>query len=129
MIMSTQGKRLRSLASSMAVLIVFGLIATATVSRAARTSASSITVVNNSTLAIRHIYLSPPDNDNWGPDQLNESSLATGGSFSLSDVSCSQGSIKVIAEDENGCFFYYTTACTADSTWTISSSSTPDCGN
>jgi hypothetical protein len=67
------------------------------------------------------------DQDNWGDDQLNNSSIASGASFTLSGV-CSEGSIKVIAEDQNGCFFYKTASCSADSTWTITSDSTPDCG-
>jgi hypothetical protein len=129
MTMNTKGRRLRGFAWSGAFLIIPVLLASATVSHAGRTLGSRITVVNNSALEIRHIYLSPPDSDNWGPDQLNDSTIGTGGSFALNDVSCAQGSITVIAEDQNGCFFYNTTACTADATWTISNSATPDCGN
>src|ERR1044072_9149280 len=31
----------------------------------------TITVNNNSSREIRHLYLSPANNDNWGPDQLD----------------------------------------------------------
>src|SRR6185295_2675035 len=52
------------------LVAVFGaLTALAPLSGAAPTSLS-ITVVNNSSWEIRHLYLSPADNDNWGVDQL-----------------------------------------------------------
>ena len=96
----------------------------------ARTSVISVTVTNNSTgLEIKHIFLSPTDIDKWGPDQLNDSTIAPGGSTTLSNVSCDAANIKVIAEDQNGCFLYQTVACGADSSWTITNDATPDCGN
>lgn len=122
-------RRLRGLSWAVTFLIALGLLTIAAASGAGRTTSSTITVVNNSTLEIRHLYLSPTDSDNWGSDRLGDSSIAPAGSFALSDVSCEQGSIKVIAEDQNGCFFYNTTTCTADSTWTIAANATPDCGN
>ena len=90
----------------------------------------AITIVNNSNREIRHVFLSPPDQNNWGPDQLGNSVIsANGGSFTLSNVSCNGPSIKVIAEDHDGCFFYQVVSCSENSTWTITNSSTPDCGN
>ena len=121
--------RLRSVSWSVALLIILGILATVTASRVARASLSSITVVNSSTsLEIRHLYLSPVDQDNWGPDQLGNSTIATGGSFALNGVTCSD-TIKVIAEDQNGCFLYKTVSCADDLTWTIGNDATPDCGN
>jgi hypothetical protein len=122
------GTRLRGV-WSVAFLITLSLLTTATASRIGRVSVAGITVANNSGLEIRHLYLSPVDQDNWGPDQLNNSTIASGASFTLNDVACAQGSIKVIAEDLNGCFFYKTTNCTDNVTWTIESNATPDCGN
>lgn len=124
----SDSKRLRTF--SWCAVITLVLLASVTASLAGRAPSSSITIVNNSSNAIRHVYLSPVDNDNWGPDQLNDSAtIASGASFTINDVSCGQGSIKVIAEDQNGCFLYNTTDCTANSTWTIASNATPDCGN
>ena len=87
---------------------------------------SSITVVNNSGLTIRHLYLSPPDQNNWSADQLNESSIGPGGSFTLSNVSC-EGSIRVIGEDQDGCFLSAVVSCSGDATWTIPANATRDC--
>jgi hypothetical protein len=94
-----------------------------------RAQAVSIQVVNNSNLEIRHLYLSPVDSDDWGPDQLNGTVVHNGESFTLQNVTSSQSSIKVVAEDQNGCFFYGVVSTSQDSSWTITNSSTPSCGN
>ena len=122
-----ESKRLRTISWGMATAVC--LLAALTATRTGRTSSTSgIAVTNNSTLEIRHLYLSPTTEENWGPDQLDGATVAPNGSFTISNVSCSQGSIKVIAEDQNGCFFYKTVECSSDSTWTIASDATPDCG-
>ena len=113
------------------VLTLFGILATVPLLSSARTTATmSITVVNNSSRDIRHVYLSPSNQDNWGPDQLGGAMIAAGGgSYTLNDVACSQNDIKVIAEDQNGCFLYQIVSCGQDATWTITNAATPDCGN
>jgi hypothetical protein len=95
----------------------------------ARTASTSITIVNNSAREIKHVYLSSTSQDNWGPDQLNNSVISTGGSFQLSNVSCSAADIKVIAENEDGCFYYHVASCGMSESWTIASDAAPDCGN
>ena len=113
------------------VLIVIGIFAAAPLLSGARTPVTtSITVVNNSSREIRHVYLSPTNQDNWGPDQLYGASIGSGGgSYTLSNVSCEQANIKVITEDQNGCFLYQVVACGQSSTWTITNNATPDCGS
>jgi hypothetical protein len=91
---------------------------------------TNVTIVNGSTsMEIHHVYLSPVDNNNWSGDQLDGRVITNGSSFTLNNVSCDSGSVKVIAEDKNGCFLYQTVTCGENSTWTITNSSTPDCGN
>lgn len=87
---------------------------------------SSITVVNDSGLTIRHLYLSPPDQNNWSSDQLNDATIGPGGSFTLSNVSC-EGSIRVIGEDQDGCFLSAVVSCSGEVTWTIPANATRDC--
>ena len=88
---------------------------------------TTVTIVNNTNTEIRHVYLSASDN-NWGPDQLNNSVIAIGGSHAL-NLSCEGASIKVIAEDEGGCFYYEVVSCSENATWTINNNSARDCGN
>jgi hypothetical protein len=91
---------------------------------------TAITIVNNSNREIRHVFLSAPDSNNWGSDQLVNSVIApNGGSFTISNVSCGGSSIKVIAEDQDGCFSYQVVSCSENATWTITSGTTRDCGN
>src|SRR2546423_4844235 len=94
-----------------------------------RAQPASIRVVNNSALEIRHLYLSPSDRDDWGADQLDHASIRTGETFTLNNVSCNQSEIKLIAEDQNGCFVSQVVACADNSSWTIPAGVTPNCGN
>jgi hypothetical protein len=96
-------------------------------SRSAATT--SISVVNNSSREIRHLYLAAADQDNWGPDQLNETVLRTGDSFVLNNVTCSGGQVKVVSEDKDGCFLSTVVSCATDAAWTITNDATPNCGN
>ena len=90
---------------------------------------TAITIVNNSNREIRHVFLSAPDQNNWGPDQLGNSVISANGGSVTINASCDGPSIKVIAEDHQGCFFYQVVSCSENATWTISNSATPDCGN
>ena len=111
------------------ILIIVGLLATVPwLSGACARSTINITIVNNSRWEIRHVYLALGDPNNWGPDQLNGSTISSGGSFTLSNISCNGASIRVITEDQNGCFLYNTVSCGDNATWTITNDATPDCG-
>lgn len=96
-----------------------------TIPARARSLTSNITVVNNSSREIRHLYLSAPDSDNWGPDQLHDAAITPSNSFTLR---CDQASVKVIAEDQDGCFIYQVVSCSSDTSWTITNDSPRDCG-
>ena len=110
-------------------LLALMMLASMTLLVTARTrSTISITINNNSQREIRHLYLAPGDPNNWGPDQLGNSRISPGGTFTLNNVSCNGASIRVIAEDQNGCFLYTNVSCSDNATWTITDSATPDCG-
>ena len=96
----------------------------------ARADGNSINVTNNSSRRMLHLYLSATDIENWGPDQLNDASLRPGQSFTLSNVGCaSDASVKVIAEDVDGCFVSTIVSCSENAVWTITDDAAPDCGN
>ena len=88
----------------------------------------TINVVNNSAWEIRHLYLSPADNDNWGADQLNGSSINPGTTRSL-NVSWNQSSVKLVAEDRDGCFLQTTVEASGTPVWTITSDTPRNCGD
>lgn len=86
----------------------------------------SITVVNNSNWEIRRLYLAPANTDNWGADQLGQSPISPGGTRTL-NVSWDQSTIKLVGEDQDGCFVTTTVEVT-NATWTITSNAARDCG-
>ena len=111
------------------VMLVFAVFACLPLLLKAHAAGTSITIANNSSREIRHVYLSAANGDNWGPDQLTGAIPAGGGSFTLGNLSCSGSGVKVIAEDQNGCFLYQVVTCDASVTWTITNDTVPDCGN
>jgi hypothetical protein len=116
--------------SLVALAICVGIMVCAPLMSAAPMPSTSITIVNNSSREVRHVYLSAPDQNNWGSDQLVNSVIpANGGSFTISNVSCSGSTIKVIAEDQDGCFSYQVVSCSEGATWTITNDTARDCGN
>ena len=94
----------------------------------ARTTTINLTVVNNTSGEIRHLFLSPPDSNNWSSDQLNDSAIAPSQSATVT-VSCDQANTRLIAEDHDGCFIYQVVSCSSDISWTITNDTVRDCGN
>ena len=91
-------------------------------------SSTSINIVNNSNRVIRYVYLSHVNVDDWSGDQLGGSGISPGQSSTVSNFSCDQQQIKVIGEDQDGCFLSTVIACGADATWTITNDTAADCG-
>src|SRR5215208_3133233 len=129
--MRTRLRKSRLLITSLSVLGIFvGMMVCGPLLSKAYAPSTAITIVNNSSREIRHVYLSAPDQNNWGSDQLMNSVISpNGGSATLGSVSCGGSSIKVIAEDQDGCFIYQVVTCSENVTWTIASNATRDCGN
>ncbi|HXD31204.1 MAG TPA: hypothetical protein VN643_08810 [Pyrinomonadaceae bacterium] len=112
------------------LLLVAVLVALSTLATLSGASAPplTITVVNNSGWEIRSLYLSPVNSDNWGPDQLNESSISPGATRTL-NTSWDQSTVKLVAEDQDGCFMQATVEASGNPVWTIASDATRNCGN
>ncbi|MDQ5846820.1 MAG: hypothetical protein M3539_16160 [Acidobacteriota bacterium] len=112
------------------VILSIALLALAGFSSAstATTSVStSINIVNNSNREIRNVYLSHVNANDWGANQLGNSTIAPGQSFSL-NVACDQQQVKVIAEDQDGCFLSTIVNCGDSATWTITDGTARNCG-
>jgi hypothetical protein len=120
---------LRSRQQLCVLLAIAFVVAAIPLISCAQTQTPKITITNNSSLEIKHLYLSPVDSEDWGPDQLNGSVINAGQSYTLNIATCTDSSIKLISEDQNGCFLRHTVACSGDAAWTISNSDAPDCGN
>ena len=111
------------------IILCVGLFALAAISTAS-TPTTSVNIVNNSSREIRNVYLSHVDADDWSGDQLSDgATIAPGNSFNLSNVACDQQQVRVIAEDQDGCFLSTVTTCGSSSTWTITNDTARDCGS
>ena len=108
-------------------LSLFALAALAVLS-SARTTTTSVSIVNDSSKEIRNVYLSHVNADDWGDNQLSNGSIAPGQSYNLSNIACDQQQVKVIGEDQDGCFASTVVTCGEAATWTITNSTARDCG-
>lgn len=116
--------------TSLVVLAVFvGVMVCGPLLSKAHAPATAITIVNNSGREVRHVFLSAPDSNNWSADQLGSSVISANGGSVTINASCDGPSIKVIAEDQDGCFSYQVVSCSENATWTITNSTARDCGN
>jgi len=90
---------------------------------------TSVNIVNNSGREIRHIYLSHVNTDDWSRNQLTDDAfISPGQSFTLGDLACDAQQVKVIAEDQDGCFLSTVVNCGDNATWTVTDSTARDCG-
>ena len=124
-------KNLRNVSfrTNLLLVVLVALICTAgSLTSLASAPPLTITVTNNSSREIRHFYLSPASNDNWGPDQLNNSSIGPGASRQL-NVSWEQSTVKLVAEDQDGCFSSMTVEASGEPSWTIDNNTSRNCGN
>src|SRR5205807_3494093 len=96
-----------------------------------RTTASSVNIVNNSTSRqIVHVYLSHVDANDWSGNQLGDTTtIGPGQSSTVSNFTCDQQQIKVIGEDQDGCFSSAVVNCGGYATWTLTNDTARDCGN
>jgi hypothetical protein len=110
------------------VILCVALFTLAVLSSAS-TATTSVNIVNNSNNEIRNVYLSHVNADDWGGNQLGNATIAPGQSYNLSNLACDQQQIKVIGEDQDGCFISTVVTCGSSSTWTVTNDSARDCGN
>jgi hypothetical protein len=94
----------------------------------ARTATTSVNIVNNSNKEIRNVYLSHVNADDWGANQLGNAAILPSQSFALNNVACDQQQVKVIGEDQDGCFLSTIVNCGDSATWTITDETARDCG-
>ena len=120
-------RNMRNLFSFVILCIALGMLAIFPLLSSAQPS-TSIQIVNNTSRTIRYVYLSHVNVDDWTANQLTGNGIAPGGSATISNYSCDQQQIKVIGEDQDGCFVYKVVDCGGAATWTITNDAPADCG-
>jgi len=94
--------------------------------RAADTT-SNVTVHNRSDWDIHELYLSPTSEEEWGPDQLDEDVLSSGGSVTLTNVPCNVWDVMVVDEDGDECVIEQVELCAHEATWSLTNDELLSC--
>lgn len=88
--------------------------------------AASVKIKNDTLWDIHYLYMSPSDQSEWGPDQLGDDVLESGGTLTLSGVSCDTWDIRIVDEDGDECEIREVEIC-GDKQWTISNDDLLSC--
>jgi len=80
---------------------------------------ATVKVINQSKWEIHHLFLSSSDDQDWGPDQLEDDILAKGQSLTLTGIDCDLYDIKVVDEDGDECVIEQVDLCNDNSYWKI----------
>ncbi|NJL29670.1 MAG: hypothetical protein HC897_18150 [Thermoanaerobaculia bacterium] len=80
---------------------------------------SAVTLYNKSDWDIHHFFLSPSDDEEWGPDQLGDHVLVSKESFELHGIPCDEYDVRLIDEDGDECVLGGVDVCGSDEGWVI----------
>ncbi len=84
-------------------------------------------IENKSDWDIHHLFLSPADDDQWGPDQLGDHVLKSGTSFTLRSIPCDTYDIKVVDDDGDACIIKAIPMCKDHTHWDITNKELAKC--
>jgi hypothetical protein len=106
---------------SVAILAAVAILAIATmpIHSSAQKKRATITIKNKTDWDIHHLYLTPADDDHWGPDQLGDDIIKSGSSYTIKNIPCDSYDIKIIDHDGDACVIEDIDLCKDDSIWTL----------
>jgi len=107
--------------------VTLGLVLSTTIGASSAEKKSKVTVVNKSAWDIHHFFLSPADENEWGPDQLGDQVIGTGDSFELSGVPCDEFDVRLVDEDGDECMVLGVDICGGNQRWEITSEDLLEC--
>ncbi|HET9768276.1 MAG TPA: hypothetical protein VFS60_15590 [Thermoanaerobaculia bacterium] len=88
---------------------------------------ADVKVTNRTDWEIHELYLSPVDDENWGPDQLRDEVIGKDESFTLVGVPCDEYDVKIVDEDDDACIVAQVDICGENHQWTITSDDLLQC--
>ncbi len=88
--------------------------------------AADFTIRNETLWDIHRLYISSSDDNDWGPDQLEDDILRSGQSLKLGGVSCDTYDVKMIDEDGDTCELRGVKMC-GDQAWTLTNEAWLQC--
>ena len=93
----------------MKLRFAFGLVAAALAFGA--TAGSFVQLTNESLWNINELYISAVSEEEWGPDQLGDQVIETGGTFRLNGIPCDDYDVRIVDEDGDACILREVTMC------------------
>lgn len=88
---------------------------------------ANVTVHNNSKFAIHNFFMSPSEQDHWGPDQLGKGTIGNGAKFTLMQIPCDTYDVKLVDEDADECVISEVDICGGSDDWVITDEDLLDC--
>lgn len=107
--------------------LLIGAILVCAISAPAFARKATVKIINQSKWEIHHIFLSSSEEEEWGPDQLEDEILAKGESLTLKNIPCDLYDIKVVDEDGDECIIEEADLCQDDSYWKITDKALLEC--
>ena len=80
---------------------------------------SNLVVTNKSKWAVHQMFLSPANDNEWGPDQLAAGTIEPGAKFTLNKIPCDTYDIKIVDEDGDECIVKGEKFCGNEVTWDL----------
>jgi hypothetical protein len=88
---------------------------------------ATVKVINQSKWEIHHVFISPTEQEEWGPDQIGENVLGKGQSFTIHSIPCDTYDIKVVDEDGDECIIEAVELCGQNAYWKITDKDLLEC--
>ena len=79
----------------------------------------SVTVQNDSSYNVHHLFLTPAHEVHWGPDWLGKDVLAHNETVTLTGLECEEYDIKVIDHEGDECVVEDLNLCLQDAHWQL----------
>jgi hypothetical protein len=91
---------------------------------------ATVVIQNDSQWSIHNLYLSDVDSEEWGPDQLGDEVIESGGGkFTLTDIPCDAYDVKLVDEDGDECVVNAIALCVDKGNWVITDEPLLACQN
>jgi hypothetical protein len=81
-------------------------------------AAAQLTVANDSSSVIHHLFVSPAAERNWGADQLGKETIDSKGRFTVRNIPAGKYDIRIVDEDDDACVLK-AIDLQMDQTWTL----------
>jgi hypothetical protein len=88
---------------------------------------ANVTVHNKSDFAIHNFFLSPSDQEHWGPDQLGDDVIGNGAKFTITQIPCNTYDVKLVDEDGDECIVAEVDICGGADNWVINEDDLLEC--